>query len=331
MRRIIFPIVCVIISLSACVKDKGLTPEDTLKAILLGKDTLSMYQGDVVKIDYTLAPSNYNPGLLKWHSSDTSIISVTDSGKITAKKAGASKISVNNEANTVNVTCLVTVKDTLSKGLIAYYPFNGSAADSSGNGNNGTAYNITSTTNRFGTANSAYRFNGLNSYITVNDNSKLRLYNTDFTFNAWVSLDAYGSTYGSNILNKRESGLNNGWLWSISGDLSLPQHVLSYGAGGGSVNAFGSFIIPVQSWHMLTTVYDNQHQQISIYIDGVLDSRINNILTPNSTITALMYIGRDNPDAYSDGYFFKGALDDVRIYGRALSTSAIQKLFKTAY
>jgi hypothetical protein len=330
MKKHILPLLVLVTVFAACVKDKGATPADTLKSILLGKDTLSMYEGDVVQLNYAVDPSNYDPSKLVWKSSDTSIIAIS-SGSVKAKKAGLSKITVYNTVNTVSVSCLVTVKDTLRKGLIAYYPFNGSVGDSSGYANNGTAYNVTPTANRFGVANNAYYFNGINSYITVNDNPKLRLYNTDFTFNAWVSLDAYGSTYGSNILNKRLSGLNNGWVWSISGDLSLPQHVLSYGAGGGSVNAFGSFIIPVQSWHMLTTVYDNQHQQISIYIDGVLDSRVNNILTPNPAITALMYIGRDNPDVYSDGYFFKGALDDVRIYGRALSSNAIQKLFKTAY
>ena len=203
--------------------------------------------------------------------------------------------------------------------------------DYSGNSNHGTIYNLTAVSNRLGTPNSAYYFNGTNSYVSINDNQQLRLNNTDFTFNAWVKLDSYGSTYGSKILNKRLSGADNGWVWSISGDWSYPPHVLSYGAGGGSVNAFGQVVVTTQTWHMLTTVYNNQRAEISIYIDGVLDQRVNNILFPNATITSLMYIGRDNPNANSEGYFFKGTLDDIRIYGRALGKDAIKKLLITAY
>jgi len=239
--------------------------------------------------------------------------------------SGASVKSLVLKADTVTTT------DSLRLGLIAYYPFNGNVVDSSGNGNNGTPYNLKSVANRFGTPNSAYCFDGSSSYITVKDNVQLRLNNTDFTFNAWVDLEKYGHTYGSSLITKRISGANNGWLWSISGDLSTPPHVLSYGAGGGSVNAFSNSVVPTQHWHMLTTVYTHNNQQVSFYIDGVLDGRVNNILTPNPTITALMYIGRDNPDSGSDGYFFKGILDDVRIYNRALSANAIQKLFTTAY
>ena len=41
----------------------------------------------------------------------------------------------------------------LTNGLVAYWPFNGSANDASGNGHNGTVYRATLTTNRFGNAN----------------------------------------------------------------------------------------------------------------------------------------------------------------------------------
>src|ERR1017187_5394463 len=55
----------------------------------------------------------------------------------------------------------------LTNGLVAYYPFNGNANDASGNGNNGTVYGATLTTDRFGISNSAYCFNGTSHYIEV--------------------------------------------------------------------------------------------------------------------------------------------------------------------
>ena len=42
--------------------------------------------------------------------------------------------------------------------IVAFWPFNGNANDASGNGNNGTVYNATLTTDRFGGGNGAYYF-----------------------------------------------------------------------------------------------------------------------------------------------------------------------------
>ncbi|TGO02513.1 hypothetical protein PN36_23830 [Candidatus Thiomargarita nelsonii] len=48
----------------------------------------------------------------------------------------------------------------LSDGLVAYYPFDGNAQDASGNGNHGTVNGATLTEDRFGSADSAYEFDG---------------------------------------------------------------------------------------------------------------------------------------------------------------------------
>jgi hypothetical protein len=218
--------------------------------------------------------------------------------------------------------------DSLQIGLIAYYPFNGNAVDSSGNGNDGTIHGAVLVKNRFGTANSAYCFCGT-SNIVVNDNEKLRLNNTDFTFNAWANLDKYGTSYGSLILSKRIVGNNNGYAWGISGDLGVPMFVSTYGPGGTSINAVGSTVVPLHSWHMLSAVYNLSSQQLTFYVDGVLDNVTNGILTNNPNIDEPMYIGRDTPISGSPGYEFNGALDDIRIYGRALSQAAIQQLYTT--
>src|SRR5688572_25562255 len=53
----------------------------------------------------------------------------------------------------------------LSQGLVAYYPFTGHAYDASGNGNHTVFNNATLTTDRFGNPNSAYLFNGQNTYM----------------------------------------------------------------------------------------------------------------------------------------------------------------------
>ena len=52
-----------------------------------------------------------------------------------------------------------------TNGLVGWWPFNGNANDESGNGNNGTVNGATLTADRFGNANSAYSFDGVDDYI----------------------------------------------------------------------------------------------------------------------------------------------------------------------
>lgn len=60
----------------------------------------------------------------------------------------------------------VVVPNYVAKnGLIAYYPFNGNANDESGNQNHAKVNGATLTTDKDNNLNSAYSFDGLNSYI----------------------------------------------------------------------------------------------------------------------------------------------------------------------
>ena len=72
----------------------------------------------------------------------------------------------------------------LGDGLVAYYPFNGNANDESGNGNDGEVMGATLAVDRFGTANSAYNFDGDKDVISSNINQELE----EKTFSAWVKL-----------------------------------------------------------------------------------------------------------------------------------------------
>ncbi len=74
--------------------------------------------------------------------------------------------------NACTKTETITVTETidLKKGLIAYYPFNGNANDTSGNNKNGVLVNGTSfSTNVKNKENSAANFDGLNDYILITD------------------------------------------------------------------------------------------------------------------------------------------------------------------
>ena len=79
-----------------------------------------------------------------------------------------------------------------TSGLVAYYPFSGNANDASGNGYNLTVSGATLTTDRNGTANSAYLFNGSSSGMSASAGSAFSL--TSLTLSAWIKVSGAGTT-----------------------------------------------------------------------------------------------------------------------------------------
>jgi hypothetical protein len=299
-----------------------------LKAITLSKDTLAINAGDVKNINFTLTPLAYDKTALVWHSSDSTILTVNNSGVITAIKEGEVIVSVRNQGATITSFCLVSVGpriDNLTVGLIAYYPFNDSGLDASGHKNDGTVFNISSASDRHGNVNAAYHFDGFSSYISVPDKQELRLNSTDFTINAWINIETYNSYFGSIIFCKRRTGADNGWAMSVGGDAANPIGSINFGPGGGSTNATGNKIIPLNQWVMVTSIYKAATSQLSIYVNGILDNT-SVVYSPNSSINSLMYIGKDDPSVPDNGYFFQGSMDELRIYNRAINPDELQKL-----
>ncbi|MDN5286285.1 MAG: hypothetical protein JWR38_2559 [Mucilaginibacter sp.] len=301
---------------------------------ILFTDTLSMEAGDVVQLHYTTTPPNYDPNLLVWKSSDTTVISVSSTGTVTAKAEGVSTVSLTNKAKSFSLSGIVQVTDKLKIGLLAFYPFNNNTNDLSGHGNTGLANSISSIADRFGKPNSAYYFNGTNSFILVKDKAELRLANTDFTISNWVKLDSYDQSFGTQIICKRGPGSDNGWSSSITGyDFQNSGQgglgVVSFGKG--DYSALSTKAIELNKWYMITTVYKADVQQISFYVNGAFVNTVNGVSGPNAFVTADLYMGKDNPQVPSTGYFLKGALDDVRVYGRALNAIEIKKLYNLTY
>jgi hypothetical protein len=128
------------------------------------------------------------------------------------------------------------------------------------------------------------------------------------------------------VFTKRLPGANNGWGASLTGYSSNPLAlgVVAYGPGGGSINAYSASAIDLDVWHMVTTVYNNSTGKLSVYIDGLLDTTTSNMPTPNGVVTAPLHIGKDSG---SNNYYLHGVLDDLRIYGRALSNEEMQRLY----
>ena len=103
-----------------------------------------------------------------------------------------------------------------TNGLVGWWPFNGNANDESGNGNNGTVNGATLTTDRFGNADKAYSFDGVDDFINVGNPSGL--FNNPYSYSqsAWVFFNDVPANFGSYpIISKRHDNIGNDWATPV--------------------------------------------------------------------------------------------------------------------
>jgi hypothetical protein len=212
--------------------------------------------------------------------------------------------------------------------LIAWYSFNGNANDLSGNGNNGALLNgVASTTNRFGTVNSAYSFDGVDDGIYVNNSFFDNGWN-QYTVSMWVYLNAmanpnnpnsshiffntdpyYGIGFGTNW-----GGSNKYYFYMGNGTPALSWNAVN--------NDQSNQIVTIGAWKLVTFL--KSANNYSLYIDNALDQTWISPTTIQSYIYK-MYFGRTNPSNANE--VINGKLDDIGIWNRALSPCEISQLF----
>jgi hypothetical protein len=192
-------------------------------------------------------------------------------------------------------------------GLVASYPFNGNANDESGNGNNGTVIGATPIADRYGSANSAYNFDGTNDYIRIADSSSLNI-TGDFTISAWIRTTAVGKILFSNM---RQISPHDGYSFEVSN--SGAMYAMSR-----EVSLVGNAAVTSGTWRNVAVTLTGTSGRI--YVDGFLD-KTGTLGVPTS-FSGDQTIGA----SYTPFYFFNGAIDDVQVFNRALSSAEIAQL-----
>ena len=215
----------------------------------------------------------------------------------------------------------------LTNGLIAYYPFTGNANDYSGNGNNGVVYGAILTSDRNGISNTAYNFDGLTNYISLPLLTRLNgLSKASFSF--WIktsSLNNSGTIIGHFGNNNGAVGANPG---IFIGTYSSNQIMVSNYSG---MSGSSSSSISQNQWHHIVVLFDGTQISNSLkttfYVDNMQVA--STVVQINNTIgnATSSFIGRRNIDFDRYGDYFKGQIDDVRVYDRILSTYEISYLY----
>ncbi len=202
--------------------------------------------------------------------------------------------------------------------LVAFYPFNASAEDLSGFGNNGTVNGAIPVDDRFGNPDAAYYFDGVNDAVIIPWAQVLNFRNA-ITINFWMSVgefftrEAHPISHGSWENRWKISITNKRIRWTVKTDTL---------ANNGIKDLDSSIELVLDSLYNVTTVYEAG--RCEIYINGQpdkLDSWRGKILQTPIDLT----IGQLLPN--NSAYNFKGVLDDIRIYNRALSADEIKTLY----
>jgi hypothetical protein len=186
----------------------------------------------------------------------------------------------------------------------------------------GTISNATWAQGKYGTA---LKFTGAtNSSVSISDASSLDLPSA-LTLEAWVnpsSLNSPDSNWVAPVAKDHPNSSNDisYALYAATGTGTPPgEHIL---AGGTDVGVSATSKLALDTWTFLAATYDGASRKI--YVNGSLiksKAQTGSITEANAPLK----IGGD-----WSGEMFTGAIDNVRLYNRALSATEIQSDMNTA-
>ena len=101
-----------------CIKEGSMSSDISVSSVSLNKSSLTLTEGDSETLTATVSPSNATNKNVSWKSSDTSVASVSTSGKVTAVKSGTATITVTTADGGKTATCEVKVKSPCPDGAV---------------------------------------------------------------------------------------------------------------------------------------------------------------------------------------------------------------------
>ncbi len=208
--------------------------------------------------------------------------------------------------------------------LVLYFPFNGNSNDQSGHGNHGIVSGAALTTDRSGTQNRAYAFDGWNNHIDIPDIIPAGI--SEFSISVWLK--------PNDIVRRRLCvylGARTGEAWLQVGDSSF-----TFGAhpADGSEPKIDAPAIMGEFAHV-AAVY-RRGSSMQLWVNGTLRSQIGIGNSPlnSGRSTHASSVGSYAPewlDWWRQHGFgaWQGTIDQVRIYTRALGQTEIQSLYQS--
>ncbi|MEM3781439.1 MAG: LamG domain-containing protein [Candidatus Micrarchaeaceae archaeon] len=214
-------------------------------------------------------------------------------------------------------------------GLAAWYPLNGNANDYSGNGNNGTNYNVLfaqqkvvkpSLISSLGSYGSTFAGQG----SIISGNSINLPATTSQSIVMWIYAGAYppstapaasNPSVGSDLFQEGTTNNANTYIINYTGHLGIDVW------GCGTSRSIGT--VPLNAWVQTAFVFNASADTLAYYMNGA----------PSGTVTPCGYHSTDNSivlgynNIASSENNFVGSMANAQLYTAALSASQISALY----
>ncbi|MHC4720042.1 MAG: LamG-like jellyroll fold domain-containing protein, partial [Planctomycetota bacterium] len=154
----------------------------------------------------------------------------------------------------------------------------------------------------------------------------LNLNSNTVTITAWIKRDGEQGTYSVIVLS-RAGATTAGLTFGSTGEESgwQPNNALSYNWNDANQAwAWQSgLVVPNDKWVFVGLVVEQDKASLYLGDGGTVKSAVNNTSHAIEEFNGIVLIGKDSYHDYEGHKSFKGVIDDVRIYNRALSEEQI--------
>ena len=226
-----------------------------------------------------------------------------------------------------------------TNGLAVYYPFNGNTNDASGNGRDCIVNGATFATDRFKVANRALHFDGFTNYVLVGKilDSVFCAPVAKFTIAGWANTEMLPYYQGGDaIIAKAAGGTLGPYQWAVSHDIDgrLKGFVSSDSEANDYIEK-RSVALSLGRWFHFALIFDgslDSVNRVQFYVNdqaGAVSRTLGVLGTSTKQTEQWITIGASHhaSNPLYPGNLYRGSIDDIRIYSRALNSSEIDQLF----
>lgn len=208
------------------------------------------------------------------------------------------------------------VSEVLTRGLVGHWTFDdggGSIArDFSGRGNHGAVRGAPKWTE--GIIGGALEFDGMDDFVSIPNESQFDMTGS-VTVSAWIRVESFTKSWQA-IVTKGDRA----WRLHRAGSRKSVGFACSDLSRNQTGDLLGDKDVANGQWHHVAGVLDGT--RMSIYVNGALDASAAS--SPNISVNDYSVLIGANEQA--SGRLFRGLIDDVRIYDRALSVDELRTL-----
>ncbi|MBE0411122.1 MAG: LamG domain-containing protein, partial [Anaerolineales bacterium] len=142
---------------------------------------------------------------------------------------------------------------------------------------------------------------------------------SEFSIELWVNIPAEETSEDVRVFIGRHAGTPAWWVGHYPGSYTAVFGIRDSKGVGSEIS--GGLALNDGEWHHVVAEHDGNNDVIKLYVDGELAASADIAFLGNWFSDQVLSIGFHNPPPY---YHFTGSLDEIAVYGKALSLDEIR-------